>query len=113
MHTDTKVSAELERRMHVPGPFGLQPRSMGGVINEPVAAAIVYPAVLTAWALIATTYSSWQEPAWLPYVIGVAAFGSAVAFFLRCRNDAKFQADLEELAVKWAKGGRETKETVV
>jgi len=55
----SKVAKELEAGMMVSGQFTRWPHSVGRFINEPIAAAIIYSAVLSAWAYIAAVpYSS-------------------------------------------------------
>jgi len=53
-HALIEAGARLERVLHVhAGQFTRRPRSVLFVINEPFAAAIIYPAVLAAWAFLA------------------------------------------------------------
>jgi hypothetical protein len=58
----SQVAKDLESGqpgMSVNGQFTQWPHSVGRFINEPIAAAVIYPAVLSAWAYLAVTpYSS-------------------------------------------------------
>ena len=52
----TNIAKDIERSWNVTvhGPFSLQPTSLlDGVINEPIAASIIYPTVLAAWSYVA------------------------------------------------------------
>lgn len=47
---------QLESRLRIQGQFASRPRSLLTFINEPFAAALIYPAVLAAWVYVALCY---------------------------------------------------------
>ncbi|GGN94442.1 hypothetical protein GCM10011579_093910 [Streptomyces albiflavescens] len=49
----------IELTWNFPGQFDGRPHALGGLINEPFAAALVYPAVLAGWAYLAL--AGWSE----------------------------------------------------
>ncbi len=71
----SKVAEELETEMKVVGQFTRWPHAVGRFINEPIAAAIIYSAVLSALAYIAAVPSS---PA---FSVVAAAMVFALGFF--------------------------------
>jgi hypothetical protein len=46
----------MERRLGVPGQFATRPRAVRGLLNEPFAAAVIYPAVMAAWTYVALSF---------------------------------------------------------
>jgi hypothetical protein len=86
--------------MKVYGPFTLWPRSFGGFVNEPVAAAIIYPAVLAAWIHVATLYSPMNEPSCTSYLVFVVGFAGVIGSFLRYKKDPDFVKDESEKAAR-------------
>jgi hypothetical protein len=60
-----------EQRLAIPGPFSTRPQQVGGLIDEPFAASIVYPASLAGWTFLALAAAS-----------SVAALVIAIAVFL-------------------------------
>ena len=70
------AGGRLEARLGLgAGQFIARPREVWGVLNEPFAAAIIYPAVIAAWIFLAT-YSPPASP--LGLAISVFALGFAV-----------------------------------
>ena len=64
---------QLEKEMNIgEGQFTKRPEGVGGLINEPFAAGVIYPAVLAAWTFIALAFSQSQ----------IAARGLAASVFL-------------------------------
>jgi hypothetical protein len=43
----------IERRLGVQGPFTTRPQKVAGLIDEPIAASVIYPATLAAWVFLA------------------------------------------------------------
>ena len=72
---------ELERELNInAGQFTKRPDGVAGYINEPVAAGVIYPAVLAAWMFIALAFSPSRGAArWS--AAGVFLVGFAVLFF--------------------------------
>ena len=92
------VAASLEKVMHVAGPFRLRVHSFRNVINEPVAAGIIYPSVLTAWIYVAM-YPIYADNAWK--VSAIVFVGSMVTvlwvFYTQYKEDPKYESDFEDL----------------
>jgi hypothetical protein len=51
-HALIDAGKRFEELLGVEGQFTLRPRAVIGVINEPFASGIIYPAVLAAWAFV-------------------------------------------------------------
>src|SRR6266496_268863 len=60
-----------EQRLAIPGPFSTRPKQVGGLIDEPFAASVVYPASLAGWTFLALAAAS-----------SIAALVVAIAIFL-------------------------------
>jgi hypothetical protein len=72
-----------EADMNVPGQFTNRPHSIAGLINEPFAAALVYPAVLAGWAFLALAYVSVLVGAIVAAVLFTAGFGVSLLMHQR------------------------------
>jgi hypothetical protein len=80
-HALIQRGKQIERELHTEGQFIGRPQRVLWVINEPFAAALIYPAVMTSWAFL------WFAPLYrcdgchpaTPVVASVCVFG---AFFL-------------------------------
>jgi len=90
------VAANLEAKMYVPGPFRLRVHSFRNIINEPVAAGIIYPAVLAAWIYVAihSNDSAWKV-ATLVFIGSMAIV--LWVFYTQYKEDPKYESDLEDL----------------
>jgi hypothetical protein len=76
-HALIQAGQTLEREMHLPvgdkrvgdkpdepaGQFIRRPNNLLWVVNEPFAAALIYPAVLAAWSYLAVLYDNPSHPA--------------------------------------------------
>ena len=93
------VAASLEKALHVAGPFRLRVHSFRGLINEPVAAGIIYPAVLAAWIYVAML-SNGSNNEWIVSII--VFISSMVAtlwvFYAQYRDDPNYEADIKEIS---------------
>jgi hypothetical protein len=79
---------QLERLLGVEhGQFIKRPREVAGLINEPFAAGIIYPAVLAAWIYLAL-YSSRQAAQWGSILVFVAGFALTLIYNLWLRKEA-------------------------
>lgn len=77
-----RTGRKLERALNIHGQFVSRPDGILGLINEPFAAGVIYPAVLASWSLLAFLHSKdgkLQNPdtyAWLTagsvFVAGLA-----------------------------------------
>jgi hypothetical protein len=92
------VAASLEKELHVAGPFRLKIPSYGTIINEPVAAGIVYPSVLAAWIYVAM-YSNESDNGWVvPTLVFIGSMAAVLwVFYTQYKNDPKYKSDLEDL----------------
>lgn len=95
----SKVAGSLERAMNVVGPFRLRVHSLGGVINEPVAAGIIYPSVLAAWTYVGMRFFESNGASWI--VSGLVFIGTLIAIlwiFYKClKEDPYYAEDVIEL----------------
>jgi len=76
-----RAGKALEEKLNIDdGQFTKRPPGVAGLINEPLAAGVIYPAVLAAWTFIALAFSQSQIAAqwWATRVFFV---GFAVSFF--------------------------------
>ncbi|WP_371599784.1 hypothetical protein [Streptomyces sp. NBC_00564] len=65
------AGARLERHLEVYGQFAGRPHAVGGVVNEPFAAAVVYSAVHAGWVFLALAYFT---PPWAAGMTAVLLF---------------------------------------
>lgn len=75
-----RAGIEIEKELTVnDGQFTKRPPGVLGLINEPLAAGVIYPAVLAAWTFIALAFSQSQDAArrWATCVFLV---GFAISF---------------------------------
>jgi hypothetical protein len=91
---------ELEAKLTIQsGQFKKRPDGVAGLINEPIAAGVIYPAVLAAWTYIALAFS-WSQNVGRWSAIGVFFAGFAVLFFynrnLSRENDRRFPPSAAE-----------------
>ena len=56
------------------GPFISRPPNVAGVINEPFAAGVIYPAVLSAWVFFALHFALAEANPWMPIWIPIFVF---------------------------------------
>jgi hypothetical protein len=83
------------------GQFTKRPREVAGLINEPFAAGVIYPAVLAAWTFFAVFSMPQKVPLWAPrddplWAIGVFIVGFTISLFFNLWLKLK----LEE-KIKW------------
>lgn len=71
---------ELENGLGIKGQFITRPPGVLGMINEPFAAGVIYPAVLAAWMHLAGSFM-WHASA-RPIAIGIFIGGFAIVFLL-------------------------------
>jgi hypothetical protein len=64
----------IECQLAIKGQFRSRPRGIFGIINEPFAGGIIYPAVLAAWIFLATYCESPGLKKCLPIIVFSAAF---------------------------------------
>ena len=74
-----QAGRQLETQLGVEGQFCHRPRAVAGFLNEPVAAGIIYPAVLAAWLYVARLNTA-PEAAW-SLAVAVFSGGLALVFF--------------------------------
>jgi hypothetical protein len=79
-HALIQVAQELERKMDLPvgdsgkpaGQFIRRPGNLLSIVDEPFAAALIYPAVLAAWTYLALY--NYQSRDWLSLGVFLAGF---------------------------------------
>jgi hypothetical protein len=80
-HALINAGRELEGDLGVDaqnGQFTKRPREVAGLINEPFAAGVIYPAVLAAWTFLAVSFMPEKAPRW---AIGVFIIGFTISLF--------------------------------
>jgi len=80
---------DLEGALGIEGQFTSRPRSIGGVINEPFASALIYPASMAAWSFLALVFVSVLAAclvAVLVFVLG--CLGTIVGVRVMTRHDS-------------------------
>jgi len=88
-----EVGKCLERKLGMSGQFEHRAPGIGGLINEPFAAGIIYPAVLGAWTFLALNANRHDAKYWaaLVFLIFVAVSGFFIWWLKndgeRLRND--------------------------
>jgi hypothetical protein len=85
-HAVIEAGQEMERALHVPpGQFLTRPASAWGLVNEPFAGAIIYPAAMAAWSFFAAA-DAWP---WLRVAIAAVIF--VVGFVGTCVYGARLR----------------------
>ena len=88
-----KLEKELGDAAQEGGQFWSRPREVAGVINEPLAAGVIYPAVLAAWTFLALVPGSQGVRWWtIGLAIGVFVIGFAGALFFNVKLGREDQA---------------------
>jgi hypothetical protein len=75
-----------------PGQFQDRPREVLGHLNEPFAAAIIYPAVMAAWSYLAVYQITRTAGALVAAAVFVAGFSVTFAYNSQLRKDASQSA---------------------
>ena len=87
----------LETELHIyDGQFLKRPHGVLGFINEPFAAGVIYPAVLSAWTLLAMSFSRYKGAARGGAAV-IFFVGFAVSFFYVVKDKLKRKKGYEEL----------------
>ncbi len=93
------VGKHLEEKMKILGQFRLMPKSFLYFIDVPLAAGIIYPAVLAAWMFLFMHYRHFKYPC-LAYQVAIFVFFigliCVILFFGRFRNDPEYITDKED-----------------
>lgn len=94
-----RAGKEIEEELNVDsGQFSRRPQGVAGVINEPLASGVIYPAVLAAWTFLALVFSRSQDAAtwWAVRVFLIGfAFSFAYDLVLILEWDKKISAFLK------------------
>jgi hypothetical protein len=112
-HGLIKAGQYIEDQMRIPGQFQGRPREVAGIINEPFAAGVIYPAVLAAWTFLALqdpkiskwVTSKWELPdllfikleppdRWIAIVVFLVGFACSFAYNRWLRKERPFLAEL-------------------
>ena len=91
-HALITTGQELEERLGFAGQFCRRPDGIGGIVNEPFASGIIYPAAGAAWLFVALT-SVLPEPPWLAWLVSgmvlLAGFAASVAYNEHLRKQSE------------------------
>jgi len=96
-HALIEAGVALEKEMGLPdGQFTRRPNNLLGVVNEPFAAAAIYPAVLAAWTYLALFFVKGPLGEALSAIVFVGGFAGILLYdhFLR-REEEKSQPSTE------------------
>jgi hypothetical protein len=92
-HALIEAGKAMEQDMGLPdGQFTRRPNNLLWIVNEPFAAAIIYPAVLAAWTYLALLYPNPSQPAdpsrsqWFSLYVLVAGFALILLYDWYLRN---------------------------
>ena len=89
-HALIEVGKPMEAALDlVSGQFTEQPRSVLGHINEPFAAAVIYPAVIAAWIYLAAFHSARGVGAVIAPLAFAVGFATTVEYSRRLGQDAR------------------------
>jgi hypothetical protein len=92
-HALINAGQDLESALtEQPGQFRSRPRAVLGHINEPMAAALIYPGVMGAWAYLATYHAARQAGPVLAAVVFVTGFAATFEYDRQLGKDARKQA---------------------
>jgi hypothetical protein len=83
----------VEAQLGITGPFTTRPRELLGFINEPLAAGIIYPAVMAAWTLVGLYFTVPGGALWIAGFVFLIGF-TAMLFYNIC---LKYDAELRDL----------------
>lgn len=92
---------DLEKELNISdGQFTRRPHGVAGLINEPFASGVIYPAVLAAWTFLALVFSQSQDAAqWWALCVFFIGFAFSVIYDLILEWDEKIRGFLD----KWYK----------
>jgi hypothetical protein len=88
-HRLIEVGKGIEAALGVQGQFINRPREVFGLINEPFAAGVIYPAVLGAWVYLAGAFA-WPHPGRIAIVIFAAGFLALLLFNILLKTRARW-----------------------
>jgi hypothetical protein len=77
----------LEEGMREPGQFSSRPRELAGLINEPFASAVIYPASMAAWAFLALALTSTLAAGVLALAVFVVGCGATLYGAARIKEE--------------------------
>src|SRR5262249_32967167 len=109
-----RVGKELEgEKLGIDGQFKKRPREVAFLINEPFAAGVIYPAVLSAWMFLALVFkvtpteTKYDPQGALWWAIYVFMVGFAISFFfnlwlkLAGKLADKLKVDVEKVTIRY------------
>lgn len=79
-----RAGKDLEKELNISGgQFTKRPHGVAGLINEPFASGVIYPAVLAAWTFLALVFSQSQDAAqWWALRVFVIGFAFSLIYDL-------------------------------
>jgi hypothetical protein len=88
-HALIKAGRQIETTLGLyNGHFLTRPREVVGVINEPFAAGVIYPAVLAAWMYFAGAFAWPQSAPWIAMTIFIGGLALVIVFSLLLKREA-------------------------
>ncbi len=94
-HYLIKTGEYLERQAHIPGQFATRPGPALRALNEPFAAAVIYPAVVAAWTFMAVHGPHWVAALIVAIVVFLGGFSMTMMYSRSL--DARWLKDHPEL----------------
>jgi hypothetical protein len=86
-HALLQAGEALEEKMDLPaGQFTSRPNNLLGVVNEPFAAAAIYPAVLAAWTYLALFFDHRERGKVISLIVFVVGFVEILLYDLSLRK---------------------------
>jgi hypothetical protein len=94
----------VEDQLGITGPFTTRPRGLlYGIINEPFAAGIIYPAVMAAWTLVGLYFTNRGAGWWIAGLVLLTGFAAMLVYNLYLKHDVESQQPLKNLSKRMLK----------
>lgn len=88
---------QIEGWLHTDGPFTARPREALGLINEPFAAGIIYPAVMAAWTFTGLVFVWSQHAWWIALVVFFVGHGLSLSYNRQLKSEGEKTIALNDL----------------
>jgi hypothetical protein len=97
-HAIILAAKAVEARLAIPGPFSTRPRELLGFINEPLAAGIIYPAVLAAWTFVGLYSTARSAGPWIACFTFLFGFAAMLGYNFYLKQDAEARPSIKNLS---------------
>jgi hypothetical protein len=82
------AGTQIESQLGIDGQFTSRPREVFGIVNEPFASGIIYPAVLAAWVFVGSRFIFPKYTWVIALAVFVAGFIFSIAYNCRLKKVA-------------------------